>query len=84
MTITTLAFVFLYLPIVALIVLSFNSARQGVTWTGFTLKWYSELFRQADVWRAFLNTVIIALTSSLAATAIGTFQLWLSTGISQG
>ncbi|PZC51601.1 MULTISPECIES: ABC transporter permease [unclassified Mesotoga] len=73
LTVTTLTFVFLYLPIVALVVLSFNSARQGVAWTGFTLKWYSELFRQADIWKAFLNTVIIALTSSLAATVIGTF-----------
>lgn len=73
LTVTTLTFVFLYLPIVALAVLSFNSARQGVAWTGFTLKWYSELFRQADIWKAFLNTVIIALTSSLAATVIGTF-----------
>lgn len=73
LTVTTITFVFLYLPIVALVVLSFNSARQGVAWTGFTLKWYSELFRQADIWKAFLNTVIIALTSSLAATVIGTF-----------
>ncbi len=74
MTIATLAFVFLYLPIIALVLLSFNSSRQGVSWTGFTLKWYSELFRQADVWRAFLNTVIIAFSSSLVATAIGTFS----------
>jgi spermidine/putrescine transport system permease protein len=72
-TVTTLAFVFLYLPIVALVVLSFNSARQGVGWTGFTLKWYSELFRQTDIWRAFLNTIIIAISSSIAATIIGTF-----------
>ncbi|SSC12995.1 polyamine transporter subunit; membrane component of ABC superfamily [Mesotoga infera] len=73
MTITTIVFVFLYLPIFALVVLSFNSARQGVAWTGFTLKWYAELFRQSDIWAAFLNTIIIAVTSSVAATAIGTF-----------
>lgn len=73
LTVTTLTFAFLYLPIVALVILSFNNARQGVAWTGFTLKWYSELFRQADIWKAFANTVIIALTSSLVATVIGTF-----------
>jgi len=73
LTVTTVTFAFLYLPIAALVILSFNSARQGVAWTGFTLKWYSELFRQVDIWKAFLNTVIIALTSSLAATVIGTF-----------
>lgn len=74
LTITILAFVFLYLPIIALVALSFNSARQGVGWTGFTLKWYGDLFEAEDIWAAFLNTIIIALTSSLAATLIGTLS----------
>ncbi|MDI3472836.1 MAG: spermidine/putrescine transport system permease protein [Thermotogaceae bacterium] len=68
---TLLIMIFFYLPIAMLIALSFNSARQGVIWTGFTLKWYSVLFRDDEIWRAFLNTVIIALTSSTVATAIG-------------
>jgi len=71
---TLLIMIFFYLPIVMLIALSFNSARQGVIWTGFTLKWYSVLFRDDEIWRAFLNTAVIALTSSAVATAIGVFS----------
>ena len=74
LTMSVLVFVFLYLPIIALIILSFNSAKQGTTWTGFTLKWYAELFRSEDIWEAFLNTIIIALSSALAATVIGTLS----------
>lgn len=71
-TLTVMAFVFLYLPIIALVALSFNSARQGVGWTGFTFKWYAELFKSEDIWEAFFNTIIIAVTSSIVATLIGT------------
>lgn len=69
--ITVITMIFFYLPIIVLITLSFNSARQGVMWTGFTFKWYFLLFHDADIWRAFLNTAIIALTSSSLATGIG-------------
>lgn len=69
-----LVILFLYLPVITLIVLSFNQSRHGVLWTGFTLKWYRDLFSNADVWRAFLNTVIIALSSAAVATVLGTLS----------
>ena len=69
--ITALTMIFFYLPIVILIIFSFNNAYRGVIWTGFTLKWYSLLFKDDKIWRAFLNTAIIAITSSTIATVIG-------------
>jgi spermidine/putrescine transport system permease protein len=67
-------FLLLYIPIVSLIVLSFNSARQGVMWTGFTLNWYIRLFSSPEIWRSFMNTVIVALVASSVATIIGTLS----------
>jgi spermidine/putrescine transport system permease protein len=70
---TIFGFTFMYLPIFILVVMSFNNARQGVAWNGFTLKWYAELFQNNDIWRAFWSTAWIAFTSAAVATAIGTF-----------
>jgi len=70
---TIFGFVFLYLPIAILVIMSFNDARQGVAWNGFTLKWYSELFKNGDIWKAFWSTAWIAFTSAAIATVIGTF-----------
>lgn len=67
-----LIFLFLYAPIVTLIVLSFNASRTRAKWGGFTLKWYTELFGNAVIMQALWNTLSIALLSALAATLIGT------------
>ncbi len=67
-----LIFLFLYAPIVTLIVLSFNASRTRAKWGGFTLKWYMELFGNAVIMQALWNTLSIALLSALAATLIGT------------
>ena len=67
-----LIFLFLYAPIVTLIVLSFNASRTRAKWGGFTLKWYIELFGNAVIMQALWNTLSIALLSALAATLIGT------------
>ncbi|MFO7881163.1 MAG: ABC transporter permease subunit [Kosmotogaceae bacterium] len=66
--------IFLYLPVITLVILSFNQSRHGVLWTGFTFKWYSDLFANKEVWRAFLNTLIIALSSATVATVLGTLS----------
>jgi spermidine/putrescine transport system permease protein len=63
---------FLFIPLVILIAYSFNEGKSAV-WTSFSLKWYAELFtRSKDIWRAFNNSMSIALTSAVASTVIGT------------
>ena len=62
----------LYAPIGTLIVLSFNSSKTRSKWGGFSLKWYTSLFENADIMNALYTTLIIALLSALIATLIGT------------
>ncbi len=62
---------FLYAPIVILIIFSFNESK-GRTFTGFTGKWYVQLFRDAAVMDALLTTLIVAFTASIVATIMGT------------
>jgi spermidine/putrescine transport system permease protein len=64
--------VFLFLPLVILILYSFNDST-SMRWTGFSLRWYGRLFTERELWRSFWNSIIIAFSSALTATAIGTF-----------
>lgn len=68
---TGICFAFLYIPILILIIFSFNTSK-GATWTGFTTKWYVELFRNQAIISAFINTLIVALVASVFATILGT------------
>lgn len=70
---TFLIFLFLYAPIIILIIFSFNNSRSRGVWNGFTLRWYIELFRDQEVLRALYNTLFIAITSSIISTILGTF-----------
>ena len=63
--------VFLFLPLVVLVVYSFNGST-SMTWTGFSLRWYRQLLDSRELWRAFNNSILIALTSAFTATVIGT------------
>lgn len=67
-----LIFIFLYAPIVTLVVLSFNASKTRAKWGGFTLKWYVALFQNEDILAALSNTLLIALIASVVATIIGT------------
>lgn len=69
---TFLIFVFLYAPIVTLMVLSFNASKTRAKWGGFTLKWYKSLFENEAILQALWNTLSIAFLSALIATVIGT------------
>lgn len=62
---------FLYLPILLIAVYSFNRARFGLVWTGFTFDWYLALFQNALVWQATQNTLVLALVSTLVSTLLG-------------
>ncbi len=63
---------FLYVPILVLIAYSFNENNSRGVWTGFSLKWYSELFQNELILQSLSNTLIIALISAVGATLIGT------------
>lgn len=65
-------FLFLYLPIGVLVVLSFNNSKSRVQWGGFTLHWYQELFKSRVIMEAFYTTIFITLTASIIATVLGT------------
>ena len=65
-------FIFLYAPIVLLMVFSFNESKSTSTFTGFSLRWYVELFQDAQIMDALANTILVAILSSLIATVIGT------------
>lgn len=66
-------FIFLYTPIVTLMVFSFNDSKSMGKWSGFTLKWYSQLFKNQRIMEALKYTLIIAVIASVVATIIGTF-----------
>lgn len=68
----TLIFIFLYAPIVTLIVLSFNASKTRAKWGGFTTKWYVSLFQNEAIMNALFNTLLIALVASIVSTLIGT------------
>ena len=63
---------FLYLPIAVLVIYSFNNTRYSSNWQGFTFKWYAELIRDRMLLESLGNSLLVALLSSLVATAIGT------------
>ena len=67
-----LIFVFLYTPIVTLMVFSFNDSKSMGKWNGFTLRWYADLFQSVRIMEALKYTLIIAVLSSVIATVIGT------------
>lgn len=67
-----LIILFLYAPIIILILLSFNGSKSRAKWGGFTLRWYRELFKNESIMNALYTTLIIALLSALIATVIGT------------
>jgi spermidine/putrescine transport system permease protein len=70
--IALLTFAFLYVPIIVLILFSFNSARSGATWQGFTLNWYERVFANQRIVEAAATSLLIAFISTIGAVVIGT------------
>lgn len=65
-------FIFLYLPIVVLVVLSFNNSKSRVVWGGFTFDWYKKCFQSSSIMDAFTTTIQITILASVISTIIGT------------
>lgn len=70
---TFLIFLFLYAPIIVLIIYSFNDSRTRGIWSGFTFRWYVELFRDPTILKALYYTILVAILASIISTVIGTF-----------
>ncbi len=71
-TALTLGFAFLYLPIVLLVIYSFNQSRLVTVWGGFSTQWYAALFRNEALLDAAWVTIRVGLVSAVAATLLGT------------
>ena len=71
---TIVIFIFLYIPMLVLIVGSFNEGKSLVRFDGFTFKQYAELFQDADLLRLLGNSVLISIMASAIATVFGTFS----------
>jgi spermidine/putrescine transport system permease protein len=65
-------FLFLYVPIIVLMVYSFNDSKTGTTWTGFTFDWYTKLFSNDLILGATKNSIYIAVLTTIISSIIGT------------
>lgn len=65
-------YMFLYIPIIVLIVFSFNDSKLNAVWTGFTFKWYKSLAQNAGILEAMKNSLIIAVVSTIISVMLGT------------
>ncbi len=68
-----LVFLFLYAPILLLIVFSFNAGNSSVVWQGFSLRWYEELFQDRAIMQSVYTTLLVSLLATVIATVAGTF-----------
>ncbi|CAB4735248.1 unannotated protein [freshwater metagenome] len=64
--------VFLYVPIVVLVIMSFNASKLPFVWGGFSLEWYGALFQNADIREGLTNTLLVAFGATFFATILGT------------
>ncbi len=76
---TAVALLFLYFPILVLVLNSFNASRYGATWEGWSLRWYQLLFsgRSRDIWDALERSLIIGAAASVVSMVLGTLAAWV-------
>jgi spermidine/putrescine transport system permease protein len=79
-TYLTAVLVIMYIPILLVIIYSFNQSRISSVWSGFSWHWYAELLRDRAMWSALWNSVFLGITASLAAAVIGSLA---ATGLSR-
>lgn len=88
-----LVYLFLYAPIVVLVIFSFNTDKRNVVWHGFTLDWYARLWQNVELQRALLTSLKVSCLATTVAVVIGTLTAlalarypipgkgWFNTGI---
>jgi len=69
---SALIFIFLYVPMLCVVVFSFNASKMGLTWGGFSTHWYEKLVHNEMILHAAWNTFVLAVTSTALSTALGT------------
>lgn len=73
----SLGYLFLYLPIFVLIVFSFNTSRQDMVWSGFSLHWYAELFKDVEITAGFALSLKIAVMTATSSVILGCFAAFV-------
>ncbi len=69
-------YVLLYLPMLVMIIFSFNKAYLGFSWKGFTTDWYYQLFHSAEIWAVLKNSLIVACTAVGLSLTMGIALIW--------
>src|SRR5215216_6334969 len=70
--VTGLVYLFLHLPLLVLVVFSFNDSKFSVNWRGFTLRWYSRLFERPDILHGLKVSLIVGVAATLISAVLGT------------
>ena len=73
---STIIFIFLFAPIAILLLFSFNASKSLSVMSGFSFKWYVELFHDSNTLKALRNSLILAVTATAIATDMGTAAAW--------
>ncbi len=71
-------YLFLYIPIIILVIFSFNSSDLPFAWEGFSLKWYHALWASNDIWHALKNSLIVAFSSVVLSITLGLLYVFYS------
>ncbi|MEN1968756.1 ABC transporter permease [Lentibacillus sp. N15] len=69
---TLLVFLFFYIPMIVLMIFSFNDSKLGTVWTGFTFDWYFKLIHDEQILNALKNSIIVTVITTVIASVLGT------------
>ena len=75
---TVVTYLFLYIPIIVLVIFSFNNNEFAYDWRGFTTQWYTDLFASAEIWDAVQNSLIVAFSSVFLSLLMGMLLIFYS------
>lgn len=74
-----LTYLFLYVPLIVLMVFSFNKVMFPYRWVGFSWRWYIELFSSSEIWAAAMNSFIVGISAVTLSLVLGLlFVVWAS------
>jgi spermidine/putrescine transport system permease protein len=73
-SIVAAVYAFLHLPLLVLVLFSFNDSKFSVQWSGFTLHWYQRLLERSDILNGLYSSLIVGVTSTIIATILGTLM----------